>query len=123
VKVSDIRGLYPPDCRSTFEDDEVRLETQHVADGVPPMLVGSLTSSGSRVTFLRSDGFDSEPHPAPGRQWVVLLRGNLEVEVSDGTRRRIEPGDLVFVADTTGRGHITRALGEPPFEALFVSEG
>jgi uncharacterized cupin superfamily protein len=52
-----------------------------------------------------------------------MLRGAIEVSVSDGTRRRFEPGDLLFVADTTGEGHITTALGDPPLEALFVPEG
>jgi hypothetical protein len=107
---------------SAFEDAELPLQEQQVATGVPPMLVGGL-SSASAVVLLRSAEFDSKPHPAPRRQWVVLLRGGLEVEVSDGTRRRFGPGDLVFVADTTGTGHTTIAFGDPPLEALFVPEG
>ena len=51
-----------------------------------------------------------------------MLRGAIEVEVSDGTRRRFEPGDLVLVTDTTGRGHVTFAVGDPPLEGLFVAE-
>lgn len=54
---------------------------------------------------------------------MVPLRGAIEVEVSDGTRRRFEPGDLLLVADTAGTGHTTVALGVPPLEALFVPEG
>jgi hypothetical protein len=38
---------------------------------------------------------------------AVMLRGAVEVEVSEGTRRRFGPGDLVLAADTTGRGHLT----------------
>jgi hypothetical protein len=49
-----------------------------------------------------------------------MVRGAIEVQVSDGARRRFGPGDLVFVSDTTGSGHVTAAVGEPPFEALFV---
>ena len=49
-----------------------------------------------------------------------MLRGTIEVEVSDGSQRRFQPGDLLFVADTTGTGHITVAVGNPPLEALFV---
>jgi len=109
------------DGGSTFEDAEIQLAEQQVADGVPPMLVAGLSSSAS-VAFLRSAEFDSDPHPAPRRQWVVMLRGAIEVEVSDGTRRRFEPGDLVLVTDTTGRGHVTFAVGDPPLEGLFVAE-
>jgi quercetin dioxygenase-like cupin family protein len=108
------------DGRSAFEDTEISLTEQHVTDGVPPMLVGPVPSAAG-VVFLRSATFDSDPHPAPREQWVVVLRGTFEVEVSDGTRRRFAPGDLMLVTDTTGRGHTTSAIGDPPFEALFVS--
>jgi hypothetical protein len=109
------------DGGSEFEDAELQLTEQQVADGVPPMFVGGLSSLAG-VVFLRSAAFDSDPHPAPRRQWVVMLRGAIEVEVSDGTRRRFEPGDLVLVTDTTGSGHLTVAVGNPPLEALFVPE-
>jgi hypothetical protein len=109
------------DGGSAFEDDLLHLDEQVVADGVPSMFVGDLRPT-SRVVFLRSTEFDSAPHPAPRRQWVIPLRGTIEIEVSNGSRRRFEPGDLLFVADTTGSGHSTLAVGEPPLEALFVPE-
>lgn len=106
---------------SAFEDAEIELVLHEVADGVPPMLVGGLPSTAG-VVLLRSGGFDSEPHPAPRRQWVVVLRGAIEVEVSDGTRRRFGPGELLLVTDTSGRGHTTAGVGDPPIEALFVPD-
>jgi quercetin dioxygenase-like cupin family protein len=51
-------------------------------------------------------------HPAPRRQLVVILRGRLEVETSDGARREFGPGDARLIEDTRGRGHVTRILGE-----------
>jgi hypothetical protein len=106
---------------SAFEEDELQLDEQRIASGLPPTLVGRMSSSAAEVLFLLSaTKFDSEPHPAPRRQWVVPLRGRLEVEVSNGERRRFGPGDLVFVADTTGKGHVSFSVGEPPFEVLFV---
>jgi hypothetical protein len=107
------------DGGSTFEDDEVVLADQHVADGVPAMALGGLPSAGG-VLFVRSAEFDSAPHAAPREQWVVMLRGMIEVTVIDGTRRRFGPGDLLLAADTTGTGHVTSGVGEPPFEALFI---
>ena len=109
------------DGGSAFEDAEVHLSEQQVAAGTPPMLVGNL-SSGSGVVFLRGAEFDSEPHPAPRQQWVIMLRGAIEIEVSDGARRRFDPGDLVLVTDTTGTGHVTFARGDPPIEALFIPD-
>jgi hypothetical protein len=109
------------DGGSKFEDAKLQLTEQQVAQGVPPMLVGGLSSSAG-VVLLRSAAFDSDPHPAPRKQWVVMLRGAIEVEVSDGTRRRFGPGDLVLVTDTTGSGHVTVAVGDPPVEALWVPQ-
>lgn len=97
------------------------MSERQVAAGTPPMLVGDL-SSGGGVQFLRGAEFDSAPHPAPRRQWVVMLRGAIEIEVSDGARPRFDPGDPVLVTDTTGRGHVTFARGDPPLEALFIPD-
>lgn len=113
------RIIRTQDGGSAFEDGEIELEHRHVADGVPTMAVGGLPSRNG-VQFLRSAAFDSTAHPAPHTQWVVMLRGMIEVTVSDGSRRRFGPGDLVLAADTTGMGHITTGVGDPPFEALFI---
>jgi hypothetical protein len=107
------------DGGSAFEDDEIVLADRQVAAGVPAMALGGLPSAGG-VLFVRSAEFDSAPHPAPREQWVVMLRGVIEVAVTDGTRRRFGPGDLLLAADTTGTGHVTSGVGEPPLEALFV---
>ena len=37
-------------------------------------------------------------HPAPRRQYVVTLTGEVEYETGDGTRRRFRPGS-VFLAE------------------------
>jgi hypothetical protein len=107
------------DGGSTFEDSRLDLAEQHVASGTPPMLVAGVPSSDG-VMFLRSLGFSSEPHPVPREQWLLMLRGTIEVEVTDGSRRQFTPGDVIHVADTTGRGHVSTAIGEPPFECLLI---
>jgi hypothetical protein len=113
------RVISTDDGGTAFEDAEVRLSDQHVADGAPPMFVGGLgTASG--VGYARFAAFPDEPHPAAEPQWVVVLRGAIEVEVSDGATRRFGAGDLVFAADTSGRGHTTRVVGDQPVEALSI---
>lgn len=61
-----------------------------------------------------------EPHVAPRRQFMVNLRGTVEVETSDGEVRRFGPGDLVLVEDTTGIGHISREVGDVERLSMFV---
>ncbi|MQY31703.1 cupin domain-containing protein [Nocardia aurantia] len=108
-----------PDGGSRFADADLALTAREIAPGVPPMRVGGLPSAAG-VAYVRSEFFDSAPHPAPARQWVVMLRGTIEVTTTDGARRRFGPGDPVLAVDVDGAGHSTAAVGEPPFEALFI---
>jgi sugar/nucleoside kinase (ribokinase family) len=57
---------------------------------------------------------------APQRQFVIHLRGSVDVEASDGEVRRFGPGDVVLVEDTTGAGHTTTAVDGEPRDTLFV---
>jgi quercetin dioxygenase-like cupin family protein len=50
-------------------------------------------------------------HPAPRRQFVITLSGRGEIEVSGGKKIPVEPGDIEFAEDLTGKGHITRVVG------------
>lgn len=53
-------------------------------------------------------------HPAPRRQFVIILSGQLEIGLGDGSRHVFGPGDARLVEDTTGQGHTTRVLGTTP---------
>lgn len=57
-------------------------------------------------------------HTAPRKQFAINMTGELEVELSSGARQKIGAGDLVFLEDTTGKGHVTRPLG--PITNLFL---
>ncbi len=53
-------------------------------------------------------------HPAPRRQFVIILSGQLEIGLGDGSKHLFGPGDARLVEDTTGRGHTTRVHGNQP---------
>jgi hypothetical protein len=53
-------------------------------------------------------------HPAPRRQFVIILSGQLEIGLGDGSKHVFGPGDARLVEDTTGKGHTTRVLGSQP---------
>ena len=53
-------------------------------------------------------------HPAPRRQFVIVLSGRLEIGLGDGSRHTFGPGDARLVEDTTGKGHTTRVVGAEP---------
>ena len=62
-------------------------------------------------------------HKAPQRQFAINLSGDLQVEVTDGTKRKVGPGDLVLLDDIVGKGHITRLLGAVTCLFIRVPDG
>ena len=62
-------------------------------------------------------------HNAPRRQYVVIMSGEMEIEIGDGTTRRLGPGDVLVAEDVTGKGHITRGVGTDPRVTLAVPLG
>ena len=57
-------------------------------------------------------------HQAPAKTFTINVVGEIEAEVSDGTRMAIGKGDLVYLEDMTGKGHVTRLL--TPVANLFI---
>lgn len=55
-------------------------------------------------------GLTFDWHTAPQMQYIIYLKGEVEVEASGGETRRFLPGDVLFATDTKGKGHITRTL-------------
>jgi hypothetical protein len=53
-------------------------------------------------------------HPAPRRQFVIILSGHLEIGLGDGSKHVFGPGDARLVEDTTGKGHTTAVHGTTP---------
>jgi len=68
--------------------------------------------------YARSRSSSPDWHTAPRRQFAINMSGSLEVEISDGSRHEIGQGDLVFLEDITGKGHVTRVL--TPVTNLFI---
>ncbi len=75
-----------------------------------------------RTLWLRENdaSYDYDWHTAPRRQFIVLLDGEIEVEVSDGETRRFSGGDILLVEDTHGKGHRTRTTNAKPRRSIFV---
>jgi hypothetical protein len=50
-------------------------------------------------------------HTAPRRQYVITLSGHGELEISGGKKILVGPGSIELIEDITGKGHITRTVG------------
>ena len=77
---------------------------------------------GSRFGELEIALYDYDWHPAPRRQFIVLLDGEIEIEVSSGEpRKRIfHGGDVLLMEDTAGRGHRTRNIQPRERRSVFI---
>lgn len=49
-------------------------------------------------------------HTVPTKLFTINVSGDLMGELSDGTKVPIGKGDLVYLEDTTGKGHVTHLL-------------
>jgi hypothetical protein len=71
-----------------------------------------------RVEILNYGRRAADWHTAPTRRFALNIVGELEVKTSDGGTHRLGPNDLVFLEDTTGKGHVTLPL--TPITVIFI---
>ena len=104
------------DGESHFEDVNIPLCNRGA--------IGKLSTveHANGVIFRETDGsYDYTWHPAPQRQYVITIEGEVEIEVGDGTVRQFGVGEVLLAEDTTGRGHISRAVNQQPRKSIFVT--
>jgi len=106
------------DGKSHFEDVvpkfEPRGDQSETAELIP----------GSGIVIRRFEATRSNPwHHAPGRYAVFTLSGAVDIEIGDGTVRRLGTGDILIAEDTTGQGHVTREVGPAARVSVFVPLG
>jgi hypothetical protein len=112
-----ITRIYSDDAgESHFGDQRIELTDAgsigHLSKPVP----------ATGVIFRRNDpGYDYDWHVAPQRQFIVLLDGAIEIEVSDGSRRTFHGGEVLLMEDTAGRGHRTRHVEQTERRSLFIT--
>jgi hypothetical protein len=111
-----VRLYTGPDNKSHFEDIQIPLK-----DAGKIGFISELYKA-TGVVFRETTGdYNYDFHPAPRRQYVVNLEGEVEIEVGDGTKRIFRTGDILLAEDTTGQGHISRAVAGKPRKSLFIT--
>ena len=111
-----IHNLYTtPDGESHFRDIEIdwaeerrgsKLSKRYPATGV----IFRETAAEHNVDW----------HPAPRRQYIVNLDAGVKITASDGESRFIAAGDVILVEDTTGKGHLSKAVEAKIRHCIFV---
>ena len=87
--------MYPGDDGETHIE-ELTLESHPHLGSLQPV-------EGLRIWRMEPGHF-ADFHPAPDRRWMVILEGQVEIGLGDGTKHRFGPGDIRLIEDITGHG-------------------
>jgi len=102
---------------SHFEDIEYPLNE------AGPIGFLSASISVKNMVFRKVSPNYDDFHPAPQRQFVVLLDQGVEIESSLGERRSFQPGEVLLMDDVTGKGHRSRNINPVERKSLFIILG
>jgi hypothetical protein len=105
-----------PDGKTKVEEYQVPLKAQ----GRGTELSSTVPVKSLQFRRTNQDYF-ADWHTAPNRQFVITLSGESEIELEGGKKIRLGPGNILLAEDTTGQGHISRAIaGSPDRISLFI---
>jgi quercetin dioxygenase-like cupin family protein len=94
-----------PDGQTHAEEIEAKFTA-----GSPNEVFKLMTITGAELHRAKP-GTVQDWHTAPRRQYVITLSGEAELEVAAGKKIHVGPGNINLVEDTSGKGHITRVIG------------
>jgi hypothetical protein len=115
-----------PDGNTHFQNVTADLRKTDFAPPAPPVHIG--TDFPATRAFV--GGFDAKwgahdletrlNHPTPAIQFGIVLQGIFSITTTDGETRRLAPGSVFRLEDTTPcKGHIT-VVGDQPGFLMFV---
>ena len=112
------------DGRAKFREETIAL-----AEGKPESMLSALMPSGGMQLRHSPVGFRSQFHCSITPQWVFIIKGQMEINLRDGSSRVFNPGEHFYSIDTlppgvtfdaSVHGHWSRQVGAEPLETLFV---
>jgi len=76
-------------------------------------LTGRIDATGVSFVDRPESAGPSDWHNPSERQLIIRVAGDIEMETSDGDKRRLGPGSVVLAEDFEGKGHrITQVWGD-----------
>jgi hypothetical protein len=114
------------DGYARFREEEVPLD-----QGAPQSMFSAVFPSAGYQLRESPVGFRSQFHVTTTPQWVVILSGQMEIGLQDGSSRIFSPGDHFYSADVLPagatfdpavHGHRSRQVGDVPLRTMFVRD-
>ena len=97
------------DGDSRFEDCEVSFTSATFAPPAPPLDISTAVQVREMMFIQFPAGWTDPAHPAPARQWMLVLSGRGET-TAGGETRSWGPGNVFLLEDTSPPGHGTTVL-------------
>ena len=112
-----IHRLYEDaDGESHFAD----LEVEYVSESPGGKMSERLPATGIMFREV-ARGHSPDWRPAPRRQYIINLDAPCTLTASDGEVRTIQPGEVLLVEDTTGKGHLSREATDAIRHCIYVT--
>jgi hypothetical protein len=83
------------DGRAKFREDAIAL-----TEGTPQAMLSPLMATGGFQLRHSPVGFRSQFHVSVTPQWVVILSGQMEIGLQDGSSRIFKAGEHFYSVDT-----------------------
>ena len=93
------------DGLSYFKDVEVPM-----TDRGQGTELSELIAAKALVMRRNTADYQLDYHVAPRKQFIINLTGTVEIIASGGETRQFGPGSIMLADDTTGKGHISKAV-------------
>jgi hypothetical protein len=112
--------------RARFREESVAF-----SEGTAQAMLSPLAASGGYQLRHSPVGFRSSFHCSVTPQWVIILSGQMEISLQDGSSRLFKPGEHFYSTDTLPEGasfdpavhgHWSRQVGETPLVTMFVRD-
>ena len=105
---------------SYFEDREADLSLQDFVPPAAPLRISERLTAAGFVFLSLPVGWKGVQHRSPHRQIAAILSGTFRVEAGSGEVREFTAGDLFWMEDTAGTGHISSAEGDEPANMVIT---
>ena len=112
-----IHNLYE-DERGESHWRDVEVEWTGMTPGGP---ISDRAYASGVIFRLMPTSYDLDWHPAPRKQYVVQLDGDVLITASDGEERLVKAGEVMLLEDVNGKGHRSRNMSGRPYHVMFVA--
>jgi len=113
-----IHNLYADEQgESHFRDVEIEYVEQRASSG---RFSERKPATGIIFREVQPD-YDYDWHTAPRRQYIINLDAGVQITASDGETRVIGAGEVLLVEDTTGKGHVSKAVEGQIRHCIYVT--